>query len=344
MKQEKDQSGLVVALAAGCLFAGTPLMAEERSVTAQASVEQLEELKTVVVYGGHASPQMWKISKDGHVLWMLVFGGAPVGFPWDSKQLEERVAQSQLLLRPANVMAADYEGRLREEGRYARLPDKDTLKDVLPPETYARWRALSTTYVGSGDWIDHLRPRAALIVLESEVMKKMPPPPPTGWSELWRLIDRAVKKYKVPVRNLRPVDATAELTKAEAEMANMATRLKVDDVKCFTQGIADLERLVKDWDRWANTLQPSACRPDLLTSGKLPDLAALQSARKKMDLQFWQAIQKGNAEWMAAARAALKRNKSTFAVVYVSDERASNHIAKFRELGYEVEEPGSAVE
>jgi hypothetical protein len=184
MKQIEDQSGLVVALAACCLLAGMPLLAQEPFVSAQAPAEQLEELETVVVYGGYATPQMWKISKDGHVLWLLVFGNAPVGFPWDSKQLEGRVAESQLLLRSVAVMAADYEGRLREEGKHMRLPGKDTLEDVLPPETYARWRALRTTYLGTSDWIDHLRPRAALRALESEVMKKMPPPPPTGWSEL----------------------------------------------------------------------------------------------------------------------------------------------------------------
>jgi hypothetical protein len=47
-----------------------------------------------------------------------------------------------------------------------------------------------------------------------------------------------------------------------------------------------------------------------------------------MDLQFRQAIQQGNAEWMAAAQAALKRNKSTLAVVYVAFGRAHSHIAR----------------
>jgi hypothetical protein len=344
MKQKKDQSGLVVALAACSLFAGMPLLAQEPSVAAQAPADQLEELETVVVYGGYATPQMWKISKDGHVLWLLVFGNAPVGYPWDTKQLEARVAEAQLVLQQANVMAADYEGRLRDEATYTRLPGRETLKDVLPPETYARWRALRTKYYGSSDRIDHLRPRAALRALESEVMKKMAPPPPTGWSELWQPIDRAVKKYKVQVRRTPMVDATAKLTKAEAEMANMATRLSLDDLKCFTQGIDGLERLTKDWDQWANTVRPSECRTDVLTSGKLPDPAALQSAREKIDLRWRQAIQQGNAEWMAEAQAALKRNNSTFAVVYVAFGRASSHIAKFRELGYQVEEPSSVAE
>jgi hypothetical protein len=127
-------------------------------------------------------------------------------------------------------------------------------------------------------------------------------------------------------------------------MANMATRLSLDDVKCFEQGIDGLERLIRDRDQWASAARPSDCRTDLLTSGRLPDPAALQSAREKMELRFKQAIQQGNAEWIAAAQAALKRHKSTFAVVYVAFGRAHSHIAKFRELGYRVEEPGSVVQ
>ncbi len=63
-----------------------------------------------------------------------------------------------------------------------------------------------------------------------------------------------------------------------------------------------------------------------------------------MNLQFKRAMDQGNAEWMAAAQAALAKNKSTFAIVSIGWGRASSYIAKFRELGYEVEEPGNAVE
>ncbi len=269
MKEKKDQSGLVEALTACCLFAGMPLLAQEPSVSAQAPAEQLQELKTVVVYGGYAVPQMWKISKEGHVLWLLVLGNVPVGAPWHSNELEARVAESQLVLYSANVMAADYQGRLREEGQYTRLPGKDTLKDVLPSETYARWRELKTRYIGANDSSEHLRPRAALRVLESTVEKKMPPPPPTGWSELGQLIDRTAKKYKVEVRGMHPVRAIAELTEAEVQMAHLVTRLNLDDVKCFAQGLDDLERLIADRDQQANatarfsTVPPSeTCHTD----------------------------------------------------------------------------------
>jgi hypothetical protein len=224
---------------------------------------------------------------------------------------------------------------------------------VLPPETYARWRMLKAEYIGADDRSEHLRPRAALRVLERLVEKTMPPPPPTGWwwSELSQLIDKAAKNSKAKVRRMPRVDPEVELTKAEAEMARLIIRLDFDDVKCFAQGLDDLERMIKDRDQqansaaWARAISPShACYTDWLASGKLPDLAAAQSMREKGSLRFKQALQQGDAEWMAAAQAALAKNKSTFAVHGNGRERPSNYIAKFRQLGYEVEEPRNVVE
>jgi hypothetical protein len=296
---------------------------------------------------------MWKISKGGHVLWLLVTGNAPVGAPWRSEQLQARVAESQLVLYPATLMAVTYKDRSLDEGQYMHLPGKSTLKDVLPPETYARWRMLKAEYIGVDDRSEHLRPRAALRVLERLVEKTMPPPPPTGywWSELGQLIDKAAKSSKVKVRRMPIVVPVVELTKAEAEMARLIIRLDVDDVKCFAQGLDDLERMIKDRDQqanaaaWARATSPShACYTDWFASGKLPDLAAAQSMREKGSLRFKQALQQGDAEWMAAAQAALEKNKSTFAVHATGWGRPGNYIAKFRELGYEVEEPAKDIE
>jgi hypothetical protein len=178
----------------------------------------------------------------------------------------------------------------------------------------------------------------------------MPPPPPTGWSELRQLVDKAAKKHKVKARTMPSVDAVPDLTKAEMEMARLATKLNLDDVKCFTQGLDAIERLIQERDQQVNVTAPDNaahpldCRTDWLTSGKLPDLAAAQSMREKMGLQFEHALQQRDAEWMAAAQAALKKNKSTFAMQWIDWGRLNSYISKFRELGYEVEEPSSVDE
>jgi hypothetical protein len=182
------------------------------------------------------------------------------------------------------------------------------------------------------------------------VLKKLPSPPPTGWSELVQLVDKVAKKHRVKVRTMPRIGAEAELTEAEAEMAHLITRLDLDDVRCFAQGLDSLERLIADRVQHAaatgqdNAAEPRDCHSDWLTSGKLPDLAAAQSVRDKMGQQFRHALQQGDAEWMAAAQAALIKNKSTFAIQGVGWGRPSSYIAKLRELGYEVEEPGSVLE
>jgi hypothetical protein len=342
---------VAAALAAYSLLASLPLLAQEPSTAAQAPAEELQELEPVVVYGGYARPQMWKISKGDHVLWLLVVGSAaPPGVQWHSEQLEARVADSQLVLFPTAASGAVYKGFLRYQRENARLPDKSTLQDVLPPETYARWRVLKTAHIGADNWSERLRPRAALMILASEVGKTMPPPPPTGWSELRELVDRAAKKHKVKVRAMPRVDPEAELTKAEAQMAHLATSLDLDDVKCFTQGLDAIERLIQEKDQQANAAAWNIagyaldCHTDWLTSGKLPDLAAAQSVREKLRLEYRRAWQQVDAEWMAAAQAALKKNKSTFAMQRIGSGRPNNYIATFRELGYEVQEPSIVVD
>jgi hypothetical protein len=339
-----------------------PLMAQVSAVTAQARAEKLQELETVVI-GGYATPQMWKISKDGHVLWLLVIGKpAPVGVQWRLEQLQVRVAESQLVLYASHAVGYSWSsGRHRAQDDARHLPGKDTLKDVLPPEIYARWQVLKIAYMGSGDAIEHRCPSCAMDELERRVMKKMPTPAPKG-PELQPLVDKAARKYKVKIRTMPDVIRRVEFTPAEDDMGDMEGALDMGDVKCFTQRLDYLERMIKYRDRQANaTTRDDSERPHRescysesdwptrwIASGKLPDPAAAQSMHEKTSLASKLAGQQMDSEWMAAAQAALATNKSTFAVQRIAWAGYLSHvdgyIAKFRELGYEVKEPGSVDE
>jgi hypothetical protein len=343
------------AIAACCLFVGLPLMAQERG-------KKLDELEPVVIVGGYATPQMWKVSKDGHVMWVLNIGEpAPAGARWRSEELEARVAESQLVLYPNSTSwtyPANFGPPIRRDERYS---GKATLKDELPPETYARWRLLKTAYFGADDSIEKWRPSVAMEKLEEKVMKAMRPPPPTG-PALRPLVDKMVKKYKVKVRTMPTVHRPpVESTKAEQEMVRMNSVQDLGDMKCFTQHLDYLERLIAHRNQQVHAtsednaawIDARGCYFRRLKSGDFPDPAAARSAYEKLMLRPKLAWLQMDAEWMAAAKAALEKNKSTFAVLYKRrvtasrcgwEECASNYVAKFRELGYEVEEPGNAVE
>ncbi len=186
-------------------------------------------------------------------------------------------------------------------------------------------------------------------------------PPPQAGPGLRQLVDKAVKEYKVKVRTVPTVSLQFELTKAEQKMEHMNSVRELGDVKCFTQDLDYFERLIEYRNQQALATRQSYavwrnvgdCPLRQLTSGDFPDPAAARSAYEKFMLRDELASKQVDAEWMSAAQTALAENKSTFAVVYTKGPRQypmlwedyrHGYIAKFRELGYEVVEPGSVGE
>jgi hypothetical protein len=127
----------------------------------------------------------------------------------------------------------------------------------------------------------------------------------------------------------------------------------VGDMKCFTLGLDYLERLIEYTDKNTGAVaQDNAAAPRLegcdgyllkaLRSGEIPDPAGIIKTIDNVELQLKLAIQQLDADWMAAAQAALAKNQSTFAVLSMRQINGTNsYIAKLRELGYAVEEPDS---
>jgi hypothetical protein len=95
---------LAALLAACCLLADLPLGAQELPfLVPEPAQQKLEELETIVINGGLATPQMWKVTKGDHVLWVLGDAPAPAGTQWRFDQVEARLAESQLLLYPGEI-------------------------------------------------------------------------------------------------------------------------------------------------------------------------------------------------------------------------------------------------
>ena len=61
------------------------------------------KLETVSVTGVQPGPGLWKVSKDNHVMWVLgTLTPLPRRMEWQSKQVEQVIAQSQELLQVAD--------------------------------------------------------------------------------------------------------------------------------------------------------------------------------------------------------------------------------------------------
>lgn len=363
---------LAVATATCCLFAGPPLLAQDPFAALQPPPEKLEELEPILVVGGYATPQMWKVSKGDHVLWVLGDTAAPAGAQWRFEQVEARVAESQLLMYPGKV---DVDiGFFRVMGLLTLVPSAykaitknpggKTLKDVLPPEVYERWRVLKTAYAPRDDDIERFRPAFAMEKLEEMIVAKhgkndrpaAQPYVPRQGPWLRPLVDKAAKQHKVKVRNSPEVGLKVKLKNVRGMLKFLGDFGQVD-AKCVTQNLEYLERRIEYMKQSAAgpvqekpPVRGPECNdwaplPEKLRSGEIPDTAGILETMDYMGRQVQLSNQRLDAEWVAAAEAALAKNKSTFAVLQLYElKRPTGHIAKLRELGYEVEEPGGVVE
>jgi hypothetical protein len=357
------QKQMAAGIAAFSLLVGIPLMAQEPVLAEEDAAEKLDELEAVVIVGGYVTPKMWKVSKGDHVMWVLGDASAPAGAKWRFEQAEALLAESQLLMYPGRL-DADI-GFFKVIGlvtlvpsafKAAKNPDNKTLKDVLPPEMYERWRVLKNAYAPRDNDLERWRPSIAMGMLEGKIREQIggaqprsstPPPGPA----LRPLVDKAAKKHKVKVRTMRDVERKIEVKNARG-MLKTAGGLDLVDLKCIPQKLEYLERMIDYLERQASGTAPekaparvSDCsEADLLIrmlrSGEIPDKAGILKTMENMELQEKLGRQQLEAEWLAAAETALARNKSTFAMLPMYQLRsATGHLAKLRELGYTVEEP-----
>lgn len=365
-------------LAACLLLAGPPVRAQDSDLVdfagdagqnAEADDtlpgQVLEELEPVFVYGGLAVPRMWKVSSGEHVLWITVNQAAPAGSTWRMDEVEARLAESKLVLFPGVALASPDIGifrgltLIRSAFKALKNPDGQTLKDVLSPETYARWRALKTTYVGRDNDIEKWRPSIALGMLEDKIEEKLrpkdarPPERPPAGPMLQPMIEKAARRKRVKTRTLPKVENKVEIENARRKLKSTYS-LNLVDENCVVGYLGFLEQRVEYWKRHAEDgeeaeapARPPACNEgDLyirkVRDGEIPDTAGLVELISGMEQQTNLAREELDTAWLEAAQAALAKNGSTIAVLNaINASGPRSYIERLRELGYAVEEPSA---
>jgi len=368
-----------VAATAWCLFAGMPLMAQVPFLPSPEPEEQKPpELEPIVIYGGFATPKMWKVLKGEHVLWVLGDAPAPAGTTWRFEEVEARLAESQLVMYPGRV---DVDiGFFEIAGMLTLLPsayktvtknpDNKTLKDVLPPEVYARWRVLKAEYAPRDNDLERFRPSFAMQKLEEKIGEKLgkelgqtnipaqPGTPPLG-PPMRPQVDKAAKQHKVKVRTLPEVELKVDIKHLRG-MLKFIRGFNLVDEQCVTRKLEYLEHRI-EYVKLNAAGMPQDKAPDRvpdcdetelllskLMSGEIPDTAGILKTMDSIGKKVMLANQQLDAEWIAAAEAALAGNKSTLAVLSMGwngdVSRINGYVAQLRERGYEVEEPGGGVQ
>jgi hypothetical protein len=295
----------------------------------------------VVVSGALPGPRLWKVSRDGHVMWVL--GGLapmPKGMEWAPGKTAARLREARVVLRPPAVKVDADVGffgglMLLPSAMAARKnPDGKTLSQVLPPPVYARWLPLKQRYLGRDRGVEKFRPVFAAGELWEAAIER------SGLTTddlVWPRIADIVKETRPDVR--RP---TVKIKLEDPKkMLKQFRGTALDDTACFERTLARLE----------GDLDAMRQRANAWAVGDIDALRALpyvDSAQACQDAFFNAAIVKergmgdldarAEAAWLAEAEKALREAPVTFATLPMRELLAADgYLAKLRARGFTVE-------
>jgi uncharacterized protein YbaP (TraB family) len=290
----------------------------------------------VVVTGEHEGPRLWKVHKGDHVLWILgTMTPLPKKMIWQSDAVEAVLQQSQEVVPawPAFGIGANPFTALRvwiEWRSIQKIPDRMDLREVLPPELYARFSALKARYAPKDSKLDELRPAFAAERLLDEALDASGL---TVHNEVQQAVLKLARKQGVKIhqdklRVEHPVDVLKDVGKTplqgeiaclEAVVGRLETDLGPMQARARAWALGDVDELRK----LNHPEDRTAC------------IEAVSSSTRVRDL-----IAQAQDDWFLSVEDALARNRSTLAVQSMDRLLGENgSLAKLRKEGYEVEGP-----
>ena len=313
----------------------------------QARVQQeslpIRDEAPLVVSGTQPGPGLWKVEKDGHVMWVLgTQAPLPKRMQWHSTEVEAALAASQEVLYAPTLGITVGTGffkalfLLPKMHGARRNPDGKTLRDVLPPELHARWLPLRERYLGSGRGVERMRPLFAAGELWEEALDD------NGLVSsgiILPVVQAAAKAHGL--RETRP-HRTLEIRDPKALLAEME-HASLDDTRCMEATLQRLEagpaRLRARANAWATG--------DIATLHALPGVDQNQACAQAAVQS--PALRKRGGEgidaemeriWLDAAERALAGNASTFALLPVGNLLSGDgYLSKLAARGYAVTAP-----
>jgi uncharacterized protein YbaP (TraB family) len=326
-------AGLAAAwLLAPAIAAATPL----QSAVPGGSAEQVAPPVQVVISGRYRGPKLWRVSRGGHVLWVLgTVTPLPKRMVWQTADIQRLLRQTQEVIPAWPSVGIGFHPftalHLYALWREAQTnPDGLPLKAVLAPGLYARFSALKLRFAPRDGRIEQLRPILAARRLYDDALTASDLTPR---NDIQRTVLQLARETGVPIHQEKllvqdPVDVMRDLTAIPraAEVAclqSVVTRLETDvgpmqaRARAWALGDVALLRRLPHTDNRATCLDA--------VSGSARVRALLAQAQQ---------------DWMAAAVQALDRNRTTLALQSMDLLLGPDGtLATFRKMGYRVEGP-----
>jgi len=297
--------------------------------------------QTILVSGQRPGPGLWKVSKGEHVMWVFgAYDALPKSIEWRSKDAERKIAQSQEYLgAPGTAVGVGWGGvtALPFLVGIKKNPDGVTLKEVLPPELYARWLPLKQKYFANDDDIERERPMFVAQALYRRALEEAGLARGTDPREvIGKLVEKHHIKYtttsvrtqiKEPVKTVREFKKTVmeDVPCLAATMNSLGAEIEAIRVRANAWAVGELDAIEKlTFDE-----RESACTN-----------AFLSSAIVKLQPEILSMKQRTQDNWLAAAEKALENNTTTFTTLSMRDVLSpQGALAKLKAKGYTVEKP-----
>ncbi|XYJ10955.1 TraB/GumN family protein [Telluria sp. B2] len=297
--------------------------------------------QTILVSGQRPGPGLWKVSKGEHVMWVFgIHEPLPKDMEWRSKAVERKIAQSQEYLgAPTASVSVGWGGvtALPFLVGIKKNPDGATLKEVLPPELYARWVPLKQKYFGKDDDIERERP---VFVAQELYRRALAEAGLHKGPDLRQVLGKMANKHKVKyTSNTVEVDLK-EPGKAAREFKKGA----MEDIPCLAATIdrleTDIEAMRVRANAWAVGELDAIEKLSFADRETACNNAFLSSALTRLQPELLTMKQRALDGWLAAAEKALENNTSTFAVLGMKEVLSpQGALAKLKAKGYTVEKP-----
>jgi uncharacterized protein YbaP (TraB family) len=268
------------------------------------------EVPAIVISGQYAGPKLWRVSRDGHVLWVLgTVAPLPKRMIWQTEDVQRLLRRTQEVIPAWPSVGIGFHPftalHLYALWRKAQTnPDHLPLGAVLPPALYARFSALKLRFAPHDRRIEQLRPILAARRLYDEALAASDLTPKNDIQQTVLRLARqeGVAVHRDKLRISDPVDVMRDLTDTprSAEIAclqSVVTRLETDlgpmqaRARAWALGDVALLRRLPHTDNRATCLEA--------VSGSARVRALVAAAQQ---------------DWMAAAQQALSRNRTTLAL------------------------------
>lgn len=336
------RTGLLLALALPLSAWAQQQTTPAAAATAGTPKSKVVELQAVVVSGEQPGPGLWKVSKHGHVLWVLgTLDFLPRQMQWQAREVRASLAQAQLVLDKPTVSVHSDTGFFGMLGLLPSLigvrnnPDGKKLQEVVPPADYARWLALKAKHIGRDGGVEKRRPIFAAFELYFAAAKQ------AGLAD--DVIDPVLKDAMKP-RKLKatPAQYTIEVKDAKA-LVNEFKRTPIDDLSCFHKMLdhveGDIATMRLRANAWAvgdlDRLRQLPLGDQMSTCQAAVDVSAIAHEQGIVDLPA-----KVRAAWVAAAAKALDEQPVTFARLPMRDLLDTNdYLRGLQAQGATVEPP-----